>query len=113
MKKVVLVSYAGFAIVVIALLIYILATGNKRENYRKCICTESEGGRGRTCQDTTEVNNDYVSNKWTEFSQFPNKGWSNVSPGDVSWPESAGCNWPDYNDGAKQWFFWDYPQFGS
>lgn len=107
-------AHAIFVLCIVALMVIFLAVklSTKKENYRKCICTDNQGGRGRTCQDTVTVNNDYVTNKWTEFSELPSKGWSRSSPGDAIWPVSSGCSWPNEVTSDK-WTFWDFTQFGS
>ncbi len=87
------VCYVAISVATVVILIVILVrVRNNKEGYKKCICSE-QSGRGRTCQDTVQVNNDYVNNVWTESSLFPNKDWSTVSPGDGGWPVSKGCPW--------------------
>lgn len=96
-------------IVVLAILLSRKKKSN--ENFRKCICSERQGGRERNCQDDVVVNNMYVTGKLTEFSKLKSPGWDRVSPGDSSFPLSAGCTWPNSSNGKQQ--FWDYTEFGS
>ena len=101
-------------------LLILLLTRKKKEPYkdtektvgfRKCICSSDQGGREQNCQDIVTVNNLYVTNQLTEFSKLPDKGWSQTSPGDINFPKSEGCNWPDKP--GKDWTAWDFTDFGS
>jgi hypothetical protein len=103
--------FAGIIVAIIILAVYYTNNSNK-ENYRKCVCNEDDEGRGRVCQDVVAVNNAYVSNILTEFSALPSKNWTTVSPGDVKWPTSSGCPWPDAVSKDK-WKSWDYTDFGN
>ena len=98
---------------VVTLIVLLVRKKKSKEGFRKCICSQEEGGRERECQDTVDVNNLYVTNKLTEFSKFPSKGWGKVSPGDIEFPESKGCNWPDCSTPGKGWVKWDFTDFGS
>ena len=83
-----------------------------KEKYHKCVCSSSEGGCQRNCQDIDTVQDLYDTRKLTEFTNFPNKGWSTTSPGDMNWPLSKGCDWPD-NSTKKEWQEWDFTDFGN
>jgi hypothetical protein len=107
------VAIALFAVTSIAIIVIIVLVARKKhkEPFKKCICSSDQGGRERECQDTVEVNNLYVTNKLTEFSNLPNHGWTKVSPGDPDFPISQGCSWPD--NSTKGWKSWDFTDFGS
>lgn len=106
-------SFALILLLAILLMISsIFMMKKNRENFRKCICSEDQGGRERECQDTVVVNNLYVTGELTESSKLKSHGWSKVSPGDVDFPLSSGCDWPNANTG-KGWTSWDFTDFGS
>lgn len=63
------------------------------EKFLQCVCSSQSGGRGRVCQDTEEVAKQYYEKGITEYSNFPSKGWSQVSPGELDFPVSTGCGW--------------------
>ena len=106
-----IIIYIVVSLVVIIMLIVLLAHKKNKEGFKKCICSSEQGGRERECQDTVKVNNLYVENKLTEFTQLPDRGWSKVSPGDVNFPLSEGCSWP--NSSSNGWQKWDFTDFGS
>lgn len=119
-QKVAIIFYVVVSLVAIVVLVVLLSHRKKKctsEGFRKCICSSEQGGRERECQDTVTVNNLYVENKLTEFTKLPDKGWSKVSPGDVDFPLSEGCNWPNDHIGSsapnKGWQKWDFTDFGS
>lgn len=105
-----------FVILIILLLImvfYEIFRRKHKENFRKCVCSSDQGGRERNCQDTEQVEKLYDDNVLTESTNLYSKGWSTTSPGDIDWPLSEGCNWPNNTKNAKQWQAWDFTQFGS
>jgi hypothetical protein len=112
MKKHTTIILGIFLGIFLITILIIVTKKHHHENFRKCICSDSDGqgGRQETCQDLTKVNNLYVTNQLTEFSKFPDKGWSNVSPGDQSFPESSGCS-DEHNSG--NWIKWDFTDFGN
>lgn len=102
-----------FALLGIGMLGLLLVT-NKESYTKKCIAQSSEGGRERVCQDKDTTEMAYDNGTATEFSNFKNKGWSTVSPGDVQFPTGDGCG-DGYNSiGWKQphdWVAWDFSDF--
>lgn len=84
-----------------------------KEGFRKCICSSHQAGRESDCQETETVQTLYDDNKLTEFTNLKSRGWTKVSPGDISFPVSEGCPWPDNHKNAKDWQAWDFTQFGS
>jgi len=103
-----IIIYIAVALVAVIVLVVVLSKKKKKEGFRKCICSEGQGGREENCQDTVTVNNLYVTNKLTEFSKLPDQDWTKVSPGDVNFPQSEGCA-----KHAKGWVGWDFTDFGS
>ena len=117
-QKVAIIFYVVVSTAVIIVLSILLSRKKKKckcisEGFRKCICSSRQGGRERECQDTETVNNLYVENKLTEFSKLPDKDWEAVSPGDIEFPISQGCNWPNSTSSGKAWPRWDFTEFGS
>lgn len=112
MQKPVIIASILISVIVIVILVMVLYK-DKKEGFKKCICSSEQGGREENCQDTDLVQKLYETNQLTESSNLPSKGWSTVSPGDVKWPDCEGC--PDTGNNAKekQWFAWDYTDFGS
>lgn len=116
-EKIAIIAYVAVSLVAVTILVILLSrkkksrSGSSKEGFRKCICSEGQGGREQDCQDTVVVNNLYVTNKLTEFSKLPDKGWSTVSPGDVDFPKPQGCNWT--GSPGKDWVKWDFTDFGS
>lgn len=119
-EKIAIIAYVAVSLVAVTILVILLSrkkkscqhySGCSKEGFRKCICSEGQGGREQDCQDTVVVNNLYVTNKLTEFSKLPDKGWSTVSPGDVDFPKPQGCNWT--GSPGKDWVKWDFTDFGS
>ena len=98
-------------ILVVSVILLMTRRKHKKEDFRKCICSQRQGGRERECQDDVDVNNLYVTGKLTEFSELKSPGWDRVSPGDVQFPISQGCTWPNCSNGKDK--FWDYTDFGS
>jgi hypothetical protein len=116
-SKALVSTYVFLSIAVMIALAVLLHKKKKCENYRKCICSDGQGGRERNCQDTATVNKLYVNGELTESSSFKDKGWSDVSPGDVNFPLSQGCGWSnsvasDMNQGSG-WASWDFTDFGN
>ena len=119
-SKALVSTYVFLSIAVMITLAVLLHKKKKCENYRKCICSDGQGGRERNCQDTATVNKLYVNGELTESSAFKDKGWSHVSPGDVNFPLSQGCGWsnsvvPQVSDGnqGSGWASWDFTDFGN
>lgn len=112
-QKVLTIAYVVISLAVIVVLAVLLSRKKCKEDFRKCICSSEQGGRERNCQDTDTVNNLYVTNKLTEFSELKNQGWSTISPGDVDFPHSQGCNWCDHSSSEKGWKAWDFTDFGN
>lgn len=100
------------SLIIIGILSYVVANQYKSENFRQCVCQSAGSGRERACQDTTEVNNLYVTGQLTETSKLPDRGWSTVSPGDMNFPVSNGCAWMDYSK-QPEWQKWDFTDFGN
>lgn len=100
-------------ILLVVILFYEVFKKKQKENFRKCICSSRQCGRQRECQDIETVDRLYQDNVLTESTNLKSKGWSTTSPGDVNWPLSEGCNWPNNTENAKQWQSWDFTQFGS
>ena len=110
-SRALVLTYVFLSSAVMVVLAVLLSRKKKCETYRKCICSDGQGGRQRNCQDTVTVNNLYVKGKLTESSKLSDKGWSKVSPGDVSFPASQGCQWPD--SATSGWVAWDFTDFGN
>lgn len=98
MKLNVVTIYVVLSLATIVTLVVLLSRKNKSEHFSKCICS---GARGRVCQDTEKVEQDY-NNGLTEFSDFAEMQkklggpkWGTVSPGDYDYPSSEGCPWTD------------------
>jgi hypothetical protein len=106
--------YLILAIIAILVLSFILMRKDSSECFKQCVCQQGGTGRERACQDVTTVNNLYVTGQLTETSQLPDKGWTTVSPGDMSFPVSNGCNWcNDSSEKKPEWQKWDYTDFGN
>lgn len=101
----------GLLLIIIGILYKLLH--RSKEKYRKCICSSEQGGRERECQETDVVQALYNDNVLTEYSKLKSPGWNTVSPGDMNWPLSGGCTWPDNSEKSKQWFAWDFTDFGN
>jgi len=114
-QNIAIISYVIISLVAIIILTVLLSRKKKNcqsysEKFKKCICSQGQSGREENCQDTTTVNNLYVTNKLTEFSKLPDRDWSKVNSGDANFPSSKGC----YNSPTeKQWVEWDFTDFGS
>lgn len=102
---------------VLALVILLVAVGlgiflwnrkHNKEGYKKCICSSSMDKR--ECQDGDEVQQLYDENILTEFTKLKSPGWTQVSPGDIDYPISEGCPWPDESNKPK-WQAWDFTDF--
>lgn len=91
------------SLVLLVLIIY-LVPKNSEDYVKKCICSSMQAGRDRVCQDKEKVTMAYDKEEATEFTNLPSKGWSRVSPGDVDFPLSQGCDTP--GSGWK-WFDFD------
>lgn len=110
-----------FLIVLIILLAFIVFyeiirkkdKNKKKEGFRKCICSSHQAGRESECQETEVVQKLYEDNELTESTNLKSRGWTKVSPGDINFPVSEGCPWPNNHANAKEWQAWDFTQFGS
>jgi hypothetical protein len=111
-KTIEVIVYILISVVCLTILLLIIFR-KKRENFKKCVCSSEAGGRERNCQDIATVNNSYVTGELTENSEFKNKGWSKVSPGDIDFPPSSGCDWSDSDPTEKKWGKWDFTDFGN
>ena len=110
----VLVPLAVIAGCIIVVIVVAKIRSNNKEHFRKCICSSREGGRQDNCQDTVTVNNKYVTNELTEFSDLPSPGWDRgASPGDVDFPVSEGCGFGQEPHDKQGWPMWDFTDFGS
>lgn len=113
--KVLVGIYVFFSLAVILSLIVLRDKGcvcdqsDQEEDFRKCLCSDTDK---RECQDTETVQKDYEDGTATEYSTFKPHGWSKTSPGDLAWPVSVGCTWPDIEN-AKKWSSWDFTDFGN
>lgn len=101
------------AILLIVIIFAEVFRKKRKEGFRKCICSAEQAGRESVCQDTEVVDRLYQDNFLTESTNLKSKGWSTTSPGDVNWPLSEGCPWPDNTKNSKQWQAWDFTDFGS
>lgn len=111
--QIAILSYVILSLaLVIILAIMLYRRRNCREGFRKCVCSSREGGRMEQCQDGDIVQQAYDDNLLTENTNLVSPGWSTVSPGDVNFPLSEGCKWPDRVD-SRQWVKWDFTDFGS
>jgi hypothetical protein len=104
------IGIAVFVAVLVIVLVVLLQKKHK-EGYKKCICSQEQGGRESVCQDINTVKDLYNKNILTEYSTFPSKGWSTVSPGDIQFPQSAGCFWDNSSKEKPQWYSWDFTDF--
>ncbi len=98
-----------FAAILAVLIVSMLPKRKNNEDYqdvKKCICSQLQAGRDKVCQYKDAVTRAYDQEQLTEFTDFPSKGWSTVSPGDIQFPESQGCQ----NDGKtfNGWRFFDF-----
>ena len=84
MNKFIIFGGCVFALVIIGIIIYLT---HVREQFVKCICSENDGGRGRVCQDTETVWDEYEKGA-TEYQTFKPKGWSKSNAGDYNYPTS-------------------------
>lgn len=99
-QRIAMTIYIVLSLITIVILSVALSRKkNCNENFTKCICTGSDGGRGRVCQDTEQVQLAY-RNGLTENSDWGKlqreaggPSWTTVSPGDVDFPQSEGCPW--------------------
>lgn len=82
-----------------------------KERFKQCVCSSRQGGCSENCQDVDKVENDYVSGRVTENSNFKSPGW-NRGPeiGSYRFPKS--CNGAPY---AQHPNFgpWDFTEFGQ
>jgi hypothetical protein len=78
------------------------------EGYQKCLCSSDDSGRGRSCQDDDVAISMYDSGKATEYTEFPDKGWSKSSPGDMTFPDAKGCRLGACGPETQGWVAWDY-----
>jgi hypothetical protein len=112
MRKSIMITSVVLFVLMIVVLVLVLR-GKDKEHFRKCICGSDQGGREEDCQDTDLVQKLYDSGKLTESTNLVSHGWSTTSPGDVNWPESKGCGYPDNSGKDKKWFAWDFTDFGN
>jgi len=104
-----MIVYVVLSLLVIIALIVLLSRKKKcTENYKKCICSQSMDKR--ECQDGDLVQKLYEDNVLTESTNLNSPGWTKVSPGDVDYPLSEGCPWPDESN-KKGWSAWDFTDF--
>lgn len=97
---------------VIFLIILLSRKKKDKEGYKKCICSSSGTGRERECQDTDVVEQNYNTNKLTEFTNLKSRDWNETSPGDYKFPVSNDCNWTDNSsDKVDTWKEWDFTDF--
>ncbi len=100
-------------VIVLGVLIVTKKKNCNSENFKRCICTQREGGRQQVCQDIVDVNNKYVTGELTENSDLQSKGWSKVSPGDIDFPASTGCSFSNPPAIDPKWQAWDFTDFGN
>jgi hypothetical protein len=101
----------GILLILNVIVLIVLLHGKKRkEGYKKCMCSSSGTGRERKCQDTEIVEQNYVSNKLTEFTDLKSRDWNQTSSGDYNFPASVNCNWTDETSNTK-WKEWDFTDF--
>jgi hypothetical protein len=81
--------------------------------FRKCVCSSKQGGRQDTCQNGDVAQWAYDKNIVTEYTQLKPQEWSTTSPGDMDFPNSDGCPWPNKVSPAANWPKWDFTDFGS
>ena len=99
------------AVIILIAVVIGLSMSGSHEGYRKCICTQEEGGRQSACQDTDTVQDLYQQNLLTEYTNLPSKGWTTDSPGDITFPESQGCVLDNSSTAKPQWLSWDFTDF--
>jgi len=109
--NVLIILYFIFFLALIVVLMITTKCSDDTENFKKCICSSS-GQCNRDCQDIETVEKNYEDGKNTEFTDFGTKPWSKTSPGDINWPISSGCSWPN-SDKNNKWLAWDYTDFGN
>jgi hypothetical protein len=78
------------------------------EGYQRCLCTGGGQGRDRVCQESEDSEDMYDNGQATEYSNFPNKGWSTSSPGDSDYPPAKYCHLGACGDNVTGWVAWDY-----
>jgi hypothetical protein len=105
--------FVAISIAIIIILSVTVSRQFKKECFKQCICQSGGSGRERACQDVTTVNNLYVTGQLTETSKLPDKDWTTVSPGDVNFPVSCGCDWTNRQNPKPEWKAWDYTDFGN
>ena len=77
--------------ITIIILVIIVALANKKENFKKCVCSSREGGAAENCQDTEVVDNNYANGILTENSNLKSPGWDRgPNPGSYRFPSSCG-----------------------
>jgi len=102
--------YVLVSLVVIIMLTLHIIRMNNSEGYKKCICSQT--GDVRDCQSIEAVQNMYDNNELTEYTNLKSHGWGKTSPGDINYPVSKGCPWPDVED-SQGWQKWDFTDFGG
>ena len=99
--------------VVVALLVLLsvvsMIMNRRTENYRSCLCSQTDGGRAENCQNNDLVDLLYEEGKLTEYSKFKDRGWSKRSPGDMDFPNKQSC--PSAN--VRGWTTDDFTDFGN
>jgi hypothetical protein len=88
----------------------IVVLANKKENFKKCVCSSREGGTAENCQDTEVVDNNYASGKLTEYSNLKSPGWDRgPNPGSYRFPSSCGgapfAEHPDFDSWSEDTLF--------
>lgn len=102
-----------FAVVLgIAAVIAIIVGSVKKEGFNRCFCTGKSGGRGRRCQDADLAELAYEFGITEYNPRWLKPEWSKVSPGDINFPQSAGCGMPAESK-PPGWVTWDFTDFGS
>lgn len=104
------IMLTGVAILLAIVIVLTVLYKKNKENFRQCVCSQTMDRRA--CQDTDIVQDLYVNSDLTEFTNLKSQGWGQVSPGDIAYPTSKGCPWPDIED-SKGWASWDFTDFGG
>lgn len=98
-------SYIVLSLVAIVVLIVLVTKKDCGEGFRKCICSQADGGRRQVCQNTEQTLKNY-HHGLTEYAPMPkHRQWGTVSPGDIDFPHVS--------HRKKGWQKWDFTDFGS
>ena len=89
--------------ILIGVIVYLAINDKKKEKYSKCVCS-SKYGRDRVCQDSKMSRIAYnagVTESSLDENQKLHGGpqWTKVSPGNVNYPISEGCQWKNSSTG--------------